>query len=94
MKTPDCGEAPAGKTPPAVVGFAAFGLTFKTLPGRGFAKRTGSAMNDDPVDRQNRTPTEPAGENPFGRPFLPWFALVESAVAGLAASPDARKTYF
>ena len=32
-KTPDCGEAPAGKTPPAIVGFASFGLTFEALPG-------------------------------------------------------------
>ena len=71
---PDCGEAPAGETPTAVGGFASFGLTLTVLPGRGFAKRTGSAMNDDPGDRQNRTPTEPAGEKQ-ARPALPWFAL-------------------
>ena len=32
-------------------------------------------MNGSPVDCQNRTPTEPAGENYFVRPFLSWFAL-------------------
>ena len=34
----------------------------------------GSAMNDGPVDRQNRTPTKPAGEKQ-ARAFLTWFAL-------------------
>ena len=49
-------------------------------------------MNGSPVGFQNRTLTEPAGGTPFGRPFLTWFALVESAVAGLAALPYAQWT--
>ncbi|MBQ7700343.1 MAG: hypothetical protein IJT49_08395, partial [Clostridia bacterium] len=35
----------------------------KSGPMTGSAKRFGSVVNDDPVDRQSRTGTEPAGES-------------------------------
>ena len=53
-KTPDCGEAPAGKTPPAVVGFASFRLTFEALPGA--ARRSGAGRSPARRARLCRAP--------------------------------------
>ena len=40
----------------------------KSGPMTGSAKRFGSVVNDDPVDRQSRTGTEPAGESALKNP--------------------------